>query len=124
MDIACVDIRDYPRDDFDEKNETFEAVEGEDPRPTQTGHAGNETRGKHRHRWTRQFEVAIKSIGVIAFFLSCVALWPAVTSASDTKMATRLAKWTSLKEFLEFCESVCSIRAFSNLSQTRYSQEC
>lgn len=59
--------------------------------------------------WTRKVEIGIKSIGVVAFVLSCVALWPAVASAADTKLATSLAKWTSLKDFMEFCESVSTL---------------
>ncbi|KAM7197335.1 hypothetical protein V8F20_006689 [Naviculisporaceae sp. PSN 640] len=59
---------------------------------------------KRNHVWPRKLEIAIKSMGVVAFFLSCVALWPTMASASDTKLATSLAKWTSMKDFIEFCE--------------------
>lgn len=118
MDMAAADVRDYLGGECARSNMTKdEAAEDDDSRPAATDRVGDETPVQQRHRWPRQFEVAIKSMGVIAFLLSCVALWPAVASASDTKMATRLAKWTSLKDFLEFCESVGSIPSFSLTSQ-------
>jgi len=51
-------------------------------------------------------DMVMKTVGIIAFMLSCVALWPAIASALDTKLATSLARWSSAKDFLEYCETV------------------
>jgi len=59
-----------------------------------------------RSPWIRKFDTAARMLGVVAFIFSCVELWSTLSSASDAKLATRLAEWTTLKDFLEFCESV------------------
>ncbi|KAK3940828.1 hypothetical protein QBC46DRAFT_119122 [Diplogelasinospora grovesii] len=73
--------------------------------PVQQLDHGAASQSPCQRTWTRKFSIAIKTTGIIAFLLSCVALWPAITSASDTKRATLLAEWTSMKDFIEFCES-------------------
>ncbi|KAK3366097.1 hypothetical protein B0T24DRAFT_413626 [Lasiosphaeria ovina] len=59
-----------------------------------------------RHRWTRGLGTAAQTAALVAFVLSCVSLWSTITSASDARLSALLAQWTSLKDFLEYCESV------------------
>ncbi|KAK4211020.1 hypothetical protein QBC37DRAFT_21635 [Rhypophila decipiens] len=72
--------------------------------PLQSDRTKRENQRQNLNR-SRKLEIAIKSLGVLAFLLSCVALWPTIASASDTKLATSLAQWTSVKDFMEFCDS-------------------
>lgn len=61
-----------------------------------------------RHR-TRIIGVASKAALLVSLVLTALMAWPTISSANDTRMATLLAEWTSQKEYLEFCEAVCSI---------------
>ena len=56
--------------------------------------------------FSRGINIATRAVSLIAIVRSCIALCPAVLSASDSRMATILAKWSAEKEFREYCESV------------------
>lgn len=58
--------------------------------------------------WKNKGAYLDRSIVVLTLFLACFALWPSFSGAEDTKKATELAKWTAIKDFIEFCESVSS----------------
>jgi hypothetical protein len=47
-----------------------------------------------------------KALSILVFIVSIVALWASVSSAVEARKATDIAKWTSKKEFIEFCENV------------------
>lgn len=47
-----------------------------------------------------------KSLSVVVFIISIVALWATVSSAIDARKATKIAEWTSKKDYLEFCLEV------------------
>jgi hypothetical protein len=55
---------------------------------------------------TRIVHPASQIAAFVSLVLTAVMAWPAVTSSSDTRLATLLAEWTSKKEYFEFCESV------------------
>lgn len=56
------------------------------------------------------FGVASKLAAIATLVLTALMAWPAIESSSDTRMATLLAKWTSWKDFMEFCEAVGYVR--------------
>ncbi|KAK4203078.1 hypothetical protein QBC40DRAFT_31924 [Triangularia verruculosa] len=62
-------------------------------------------RGKHTN-WLRRPDVWVKIImSVIGLTLTCTGVWAAVASVVEAKTANELARWTSTKDFMEFCES-------------------
>lgn len=42
----------------------------------------------------------------VPLLVAILTLWPTFTGTADAKKATELAKWTAIKDFIEFCQSV------------------
>ncbi|PTB42435.1 hypothetical protein M441DRAFT_88853 [Trichoderma asperellum CBS 433.97] len=41
----------------------------------------------------------------VPLLVAILTLWPTFTGTADAKKATELAKWTAIKDFIEFCQS-------------------
>ena len=105
--------------DVDDGEHTARGIQQEHPEPSPTQIDNDAKSQSTQSRRCRQIEITVKGVGIVAFVLSCVSLWSSVTSASDTKTAAVLAEWTSRKDFLEFCESVCELLLLSKCCDRR-----
>lgn len=56
--------------------------------------------------WARPGQLFSVTLAILTFTIACLALWPTISGAKDSKTATLLAEWTAKKEYYEFCESV------------------
>ncbi|KAH8909143.1 hypothetical protein BR93DRAFT_532893 [Coniochaeta sp. PMI_546] len=75
---------------------SFEPTQPACEQPTQTWLQRN---------WSRIFGVVSKVAAITSLVLTALMAWPAITSSADTRRATKLAEWTSQKDYLEFCEA-------------------
>jgi len=55
--------------------------------------------------WSRKTTTIVS---VLTFMIAVIALLPTFRSQKDTDITTRLAQWTSAKDFLEFCTGLVS----------------
>ena len=69
--------------------------------------------------WKNRGAYFDRSIVMLTLILACFALWPSFSGAEDTRRATELARWTAIKDFIEFCESVSSGRFCERVGDTR-----
>lgn len=56
--------------------------------------------------WAQPGSLLFSFTTISSLGLAGLALWPAITGATDTREARLLAEWTALKDFYELCESV------------------
>jgi hypothetical protein len=54
----------------------------------------------------RHKNLIIQIVAVLTFAIGVIGLWPAITSASDSREARALAEWEAEKDFIEACQTV------------------
>lgn len=58
------------------------------------------------HFLARRKELMFAITSLLALAVGVFALWPAISSASDSREARKLAQWEAEKDFIETCQSV------------------
>ena len=65
--------------------------------------AWGSVKGKHE-----EIRRTVAALSLVLALIGVFGLWPSVRASKDGAKATALAAWDALKNYMEYCEAVCS----------------